>query len=134
MRHISLRTRATSRFSFYLPPTIVSFSLDVLSSSFASCCIFRRIARRGPLLPPTSLPARSWHFSRIPVHVSSLVLPFLPSSFSVTVATRGKNPPRPNDDVTLVHDSPRRITSGFLFPFVQNEKQDREGRGKKGGG
>lgn len=56
----------------------------------------------------------------------------LASSFSVIVATRrGKNPPRPNDDVTLVHDSPRRITSGFLFPFVQNEKQDDEGRGER---
>lgn len=41
------------------------------------------------------------------------------------------NPPRPNDDVTLVHDSPCRTTFGFLFLFVQNEKG--EGQGGKGG-
>lgn len=41
------------------------------------------------------------------------------------------NPPRPNDDVTLVHDSPCRTTSGFLFPFVQNEKR---AKGEAGGG
>lgn len=40
------------------------------------------------------------------------------------------NPPRPNDDVTLVHDSPCRTTSGFLFPFVQNEKR---AKGRTGG-
>lgn len=42
------------------------------------------------------------------------------------------NPPRPNDDVTLVHDSPCRTTSGFLFPFVQNEKRAK-GRAEGGG-
>lgn len=43
------------------------------------------------------------------------------------------NPPRPNDDVTLVHDSPCRTTSGFLFPFVQNEKRAKQGAGRGGG-
>lgn len=40
---------------------------------------------------------------------------------------------RPNDDVTLVHDSPRRITSGFLFPSVQNEKSARKEGPRKTG-
>lgn len=44
------------------------------------------------------------------------------------------NPPRPNDDVTLVHDSPCRTTSGFLFPFVQNEKRAKQGADSGGGG
>jgi len=43
------------------------------------------------------------------------------------------NPPRPNDDVTLVHDSPCRTTFGFLFPFVQNEKRAKELARRKGG-
>lgn len=44
------------------------------------------------------------------------------------------NPPRPNDDVTLVHDSPCRTTSGFLFPFVQNEKRAKQGADRGGRG
>lgn len=49
--------------------------------------------------------------------------------FSVIVAIlRGSNSLRPNDDVTLVHDSPRRIISIASYsPFVQNEKRTSEG-------
>lgn len=42
------------------------------------------------------------------------------------------NLPHPNNDVTLVHDSSCRTTSGFLFPFVQNEK--RQGRQERKAG
>lgn len=66
--------REQLRAFLFISRQLSSLSLWMFSSLLLPCCIFRKIARRGPLLPPASLPARSWHFSRIPVHVSSLVL------------------------------------------------------------
>lgn len=106
------RERRCSRFF----PLFFSLSISFL----LRLCLAHEIASQSPDL------------SRIPVHVSRLS--FLSSSVIVDPLGAGILLRRPNDDVTLVHDSLRRITPGFLFPFVQNEERarGRSGRGTLG--
>jgi len=114
MRHILLQRErcCSSSFSFFS----LSWSYLFLPLCFAHVRNYFSISR-------------SRDFSWIPIRVSS-------SFFVVVVLGYSHsrwNPPRPNDDVTLVHNSPCRTTFGFLFPFVQNEKRAKGMARWKGG-